>query len=288
MTETLQASNRAPTILIADDDPGIAQFLAKRCAKMGFEVQTAANGLQALIMAGQKHPDVMIVDINMPQVDGLTVSVRMLDVTKKPLDVIVITASSYPGTAVRCKSLGAFHVRKGLGLWKGVRSALIEIYPGMANRIADDEKLQFREELREHPRVLVVDADPKIGAFLTSRLRKCGVDTLLAPDAVQAYRMACNEAPSVILLDYPMSNGDTDYLLSRLRSTAATDSVPVFVMSEKRLDEATELRLRRDVCGRPGAVQLFTKPLDITLLFPALQKYCGFLPCVYGQQLDQA
>ena len=282
MTETLQASNRVPTILIADDDPGISNFLAKRCAKMGFEVHTAANGLQALIMAGQKHPDVMIVDINMPLLDGLTVSVRMLDVDKKPLDVIVITASSYPSTVARCKSLGAFHVRKGLGLWKGVRSALTEIYPAMAHRIADDEKLQFREELREHPRVLVVDADPRVGVFLTSRLRKCGVNTLLAHDAVQGYRIACKEAPIVIILDYPMQ-GD---LMSRLRSTPATDSVPVFVMSEKRLDEATESHLRRDVCGRPGAVELFTKPLDTGLLFPALQKFCGFLPSTYAQQLD--
>ena len=45
MKEALQASNRVPTILIADDDPGITKFLEKRCAKMGFEVQTAANGL---------------------------------------------------------------------------------------------------------------------------------------------------------------------------------------------------------------------------------------------------
>ncbi len=73
MTSLSEASNRSdasirvPKILIADDDRGIARFLATRCAKMGFEVQTAANGLQALIMARQNHPDVLIVDINMPE-----------------------------------------------------------------------------------------------------------------------------------------------------------------------------------------------------------------------------
>ena len=190
MTDALQAIQRVPTVLIADDDPGIARFLATRCTKMGFEVQTAANGLQALIMASRNHPDVMIVDINMPEVDGLTVSVRMLDVRKKPTDVIVITASAYSDTVRRCESLGAFHVRKGLDLWNGVRAALIEIFPDMLHRIVAEDKSTFREELREHPRVLVVDPDPNVGAFLTSRLRKCGVDTLLAHDAVQGYRMA--------------------------------------------------------------------------------------------------
>jgi CheY-like chemotaxis protein len=277
MSDTLPASQRLPTVLIADDDPGIARFLATRCTKMGFEVQTAANGLQALIMAGQNLPDVMIVDINMPEVDGLTVSVRMLDVRKKPTEVIVITASAYSDTVRRCESLGAFHVRKGLGLWNGVRSALIEIFPDMAHRIVAEEQSTFREELREHPRILVVDPDPSAGAFLTGRLRKCGVDTLLAHDAVQGYRMACGEAPSVIMLDYPMSNGDTHYLLSRLRNTAATDSIPVFVISERPIDGEIESNLKRNVCGRPGAARFFKKPLDTEQLFPALQKICALM-----------
>ncbi len=276
MTDALQASKRIPTVLIADDDPGIARFLATRCTKMGFEVQTAANGLQALIMAGQNPPDVMIVDINMPEVDGLTVSVRMLDVRRQPTEVIVITASAYSDTVRRCESLGAFHVRKGPGLWSGVRAALIDIFPDMEHPIAGEERSTFREELRQHPRVLVVDADPNVGAFLMSRLRKCGVETLLAQDAVQAYRMACNEAPSVILLDY-MSNGDTRYLLSRLRSTAATDSVPVFVMNERLIDAEIESNLKRDVCGRPGVARFFKKPLDPEELFPVLQKFCAFM-----------
>jgi CheY-like chemotaxis protein len=78
------------------------------------------------------------------------------------------------------------------------------------------------------------------------------------------------------MLDYPMPNGDAHYLLTRLRSTAATESVPVFVMSEGRFDEATESNLKREVCGRPGATRFFRKPLDVEELFPALQKFCGF------------
>jgi CheY-like chemotaxis protein len=277
MADILRASHRVPSVLIADDDPGIARFLATRCAKMGFEVQTAANGLQALVMAGQTQPDVLIVDINMPELDGLSVSARVLGPNQKPIEVIVITASSYSDTIRRCESLGAIHVRKGLGLWSGVRSALVRFFPDTENRITQEEKSTFREELREQPRVLVIDADPHVGTFLAGRLAECGVDTLLAHDAVEGYGMACSDAPSVIMLDYPMGNGDARRLLARLRSTAATDSIPVFVMSEGRLDEATESDLKRDVCGRPGAAQFFKKPLATDELLPALQKFCGFV-----------
>ena len=130
MTNTLKADGEVPKVLIADDDQGIVRFLANRCAKMGFEVQTANDGWQAL--TGPTRPHVLIVDINMPDLNGLTLAAHLLD-RDSTLKVIVITSSSYAETAARCQSLGAYYVRKGSGLWKGVQSALIELFPHMAN-----------------------------------------------------------------------------------------------------------------------------------------------------------
>jgi CheY-like chemotaxis protein len=262
-------------MLIADDDPGIARFLANRCTKMGFDVQTASNGLQALIIAGKRHPDVLIVDINMPEVDGLSVCARLLQPNKSPTNVIVITASSYSETEGRCESLGAFHVRKGPDLWDGVQSALFEIFPEMAQGVVEEDKSSPRGEWKR-PRVLVVDGDPAVATFLSSRLGKGNVDTLAASDAVQGYQIACREEPSVIITDYILPNGDAHYLLWRLRTTPATAGIPVIVMTAAPLDEVTEANLRREVCGRPGAVRFLRKSFDTQELFAALQKYCAF------------
>lgn len=268
---------RSPKVLIADDDPGIVRFLATRCAKMGFEVQTAANGLQALIMAGRNQPDVLIIDVNMPEVDGMSVSARLLRPDKWPLEVIVITASSYLETAGRCESFGAFHVRKGLGFWDGVRAALFEIFPDLAGGIVEEGPFSPpRAGLWERPRILVVDDDPGVGAFLSSRLSKYGVDTVLAHDGVQGYRCACREEPSIIIAHYETPNGDAHYLLQKLRSTAATESIPVVITSADRLDDATEARLKRDLSGRQGSVHFFSFPLDTKELFAVLQKHCAF------------
>src|ERR1700677_1951033 len=122
MMEAQEAPSPIRKLLVADDDPGMSRFLARQCSKMGFEVQTAKNGLEALVMIRQHRPDVLIIDINMPEVDGLTVCERMLKWHKMSTGVIVIAAGSY--SVERCKSLGAFHVRKGIDLWNGVRSAL--------------------------------------------------------------------------------------------------------------------------------------------------------------------
>ena len=48
--------------------------------------------------------------------------------------------------------------------------------------------------MSKRPRVLLVDDDPDVEKFLTSRLAKFGVDTLYAPDGAEGYRVACRES----------------------------------------------------------------------------------------------
>ena len=79
-------------------------------------------------------------------------------------------------------------------------------------------------EIHQRPRVLVIDDDPAIQEFLSSRLAKYGIDTLYAADAVHGFRMACREHPSVIITDNFMPDGDAQYLLHRLRSAPAHEA----------------------------------------------------------------
>jgi CheY-like chemotaxis protein len=263
-------------MLIADDDPAIVRWLVERCAKLGFEIETATNGIQALILARRNQPDVLIVDVNMPEADGLSVCTRLLESSSTPFEVIVLTGSSNPKTIERCGSLGTFYARKGPDLWPIMAFALATIFPDMADSIRNLEKDSSTAETRTRPRVLLIDDDPDIATFLSSRLGKRGVDLLYASDAVQGYRVACKEGPSVIISDYFMPDGDAHYLLGRLRGTPVTEKIPVFVMSGRRLDEPTEQRLKRDICGGPGAAHIFMKSFDTTDLFDALQRVCAF------------
>ncbi len=278
MSDILEARNRVPKVLIADDDPGIVKFLADRCADMGFEVQTATNGLQAMIIARRSPPDVLIVDVNMPEVDGLSVCLHLLS-PGGSFDVIVVTGSSNPETVERCKSLGAYYARKGPDLWDSVRSALTNIFHNMPNTIVEGtNRHPLHTKVWIRPRVLVVDDDPDVEKFLSSRLRKSGVDTLYASDCTKGFRLACKEQPSVIISDFFMPNGDALYLLTQLRNTAATANIPFIVMSGRPLDKLIEQSLQRQICGRPGAARILSKQFDTQELFAAIQKFCAFDP----------
>src|SRR5450432_1855270 len=68
-----RSSDETPKMLIADDDPLIVRLLADHCTRMGFDVDTACNGIQAFLRICRTKPDILVIDINMPEVDGLSV-----------------------------------------------------------------------------------------------------------------------------------------------------------------------------------------------------------------------
>jgi CheY-like chemotaxis protein len=277
MTTEQKVRDQRVRVLIADDDSGLVRFLANRCTQLGFDVQTAANGLNALLLAGRTHPDVLIIDIHMPEVDGLTAASRLMESDHKPKGVIVITASSSPDTSRICEGLGAYQVRKGVELWNGVLSALQAMFPDMTLE-TKNEKVPQPSMKWKLPRILLVDGRREAALLLSNKLIKLGIEPLLAREPVEALQFAAKEEPRVIILNFPMLWGDPYYFIAQLRTLAKTRATPIFVTSARRLDDTIEANLRREVGGQPGATHFLLKSFGDLELLGALQKYCAFMP----------
>ncbi|MCL1599756.1 MAG: response regulator [Actinomycetia bacterium] len=98
----------AERILIVDDDPDILQFVRLNLELDGFEVELAGGGREALEKAAAAPPDLMLLDVMMPEIDGLTVLRRMRsDPPTANIPVIVLTARSLAEDRVRGLDLGA-------------------------------------------------------------------------------------------------------------------------------------------------------------------------------------
>src|SRR5579862_9995103 len=84
-----------PTILIADDDPVIQKLLAVNFEMEGYRVVTASDGAEALERVASDHPDLAVLDVMMPRVDGLDV-VRALraDPATCTMPVILLSAKA--------------------------------------------------------------------------------------------------------------------------------------------------------------------------------------------------
>lgn len=74
---TLNSSN-AKRILITDDDPVIIELLQVNLEMEGYDVVTAANGLEAVAQAVSERPDLIILDIMMPKMDGWSARAELL------------------------------------------------------------------------------------------------------------------------------------------------------------------------------------------------------------------
>ena len=83
-------------ILIVDDDPNIVQMLSDVLSDEGYEVATATQSLRAFDRAKEAKPDLILMDIMMPYLDGLDqIKLLSLDDELKDIPIIVITAKAH-------------------------------------------------------------------------------------------------------------------------------------------------------------------------------------------------
>jgi len=96
-----------PTVMIVDDEPSILKSLRGLLSDEGFEVVTADNGYEALKLIDQESPDLVLLDIWMPGIDGIE---TLTDIKKDNphIQVIMITGHGTIETAVRATKLGAY------------------------------------------------------------------------------------------------------------------------------------------------------------------------------------
>jgi DNA-binding response OmpR family regulator len=71
---TAELGDDAPLILIVDDDPDTCKLVDFRLRRVGYRTATAADGLQALKVIGTQKPDLVLLDVNMPNLDGHAVA----------------------------------------------------------------------------------------------------------------------------------------------------------------------------------------------------------------------
>ncbi|MDP2645091.1 MAG: sigma-54 dependent transcriptional regulator [Desulfobacterales bacterium] len=96
-----------PTVLIVDDEPSILKSLSGILSDEGFEVITAANGYEGLKIIDKEPPDLVLLDIWMPGIDGIE-TLKEIKKNNAFIHVIIITGHGTIETAVKATKMGAF------------------------------------------------------------------------------------------------------------------------------------------------------------------------------------
>jgi DNA-binding response OmpR family regulator len=101
-------TNGRPLILVADDDPDILALVSFRLERAGYDVVAATNGEEAVEVALARRPDLAILDVMMPRLDGYEATRRLREQEDTShIPVILLTARVQEGDVARGFDAGA-------------------------------------------------------------------------------------------------------------------------------------------------------------------------------------
>jgi CheY-like chemotaxis protein len=259
------------TVLIADDSPTILDLLKTRCSALGLRVETSNDGLRTLLKVSKEKPDLLILDLNLPDVDGFRVVERLTDPKFPPLPVIVLTSRSDPASIQRCEKLGVLYVHKGADGWDELEATIFKVFLRKPDNEAD--LAQEKTPPNRPPRILLVDDNPVALKSLASSLRKYNVEIIQAPNGMQGFWLALRSQPDVVITDYNMQQGSGHYLLSRIKSNPSVQHIPVIVFTGETVTERELHPIERDLRGRGQAAAFITKAHSTTALIEQIKRY---------------
>ncbi|MDP6822050.1 MAG: response regulator transcription factor [Dehalococcoidia bacterium] len=104
-TDTTQRRKSKPAVLVVDDDPKLRRLVERQLSAEGFDVLLASNGEEALYQASLSRPNLIVLDISMPVMDGFEALERLREFFTDP--VIILSATDQEREKVRALDLGA-------------------------------------------------------------------------------------------------------------------------------------------------------------------------------------
>jgi class 3 adenylate cyclase len=180
---TADAGGDRALVLVVDDDEANREVLARRLGRLGYGVRQAENGRVALEMMRTEPVDLVLLDLNMPEMDGYQVlEARHDDPVLRDIPTIMISASADIDSVVRCIQMGA---EDHLG--KPFDPVLLEARVGAClekKRLRDQERLWHETlERRVAEQVDELDRMARLRRFLSPQLADLlitkGDDTVL-------------------------------------------------------------------------------------------------------------
>ena len=205
-------------ILVVDDDLRVARLFAQQLEADGHTVMVTTHGKDALPLARREQPDLILLDVVMPDIDGFEVLAQLKqDWDTKPIPVIVtsIVAEEEKGFALGA----ADYLVKPLDN----RQLLISV-----------RRVLMQLDRATPGTVLVVDDEADIRHWLSVELTRQGYLVTEAQNGEECLAAVATHPPDLILLDLNMPQVDGWTVIRRLKENPQTTGIPIIVLTAKQ------------------------------------------------------
>jgi len=240
-------------VLIVDDDPGICKGLEEQIRRNFLSTYIAYTGKDALEILSKKRIDIVLLDVHMPDIDGLELLKKIKD-KRENCEAIVITGYGSQQIAIESLQRGAIDY-----LEKPIKLDELDAALGRAL-----ERLNEKEDLIYRNSILVVDDDKKYTQKIKKILKKEGYDVFTAYDGIKGLEIINRNKIDVVLTDVkmPVMGGIT--LLEKAKNIYRDIEV---IMITGHGDEELAIKSLRS-----GAINYLRKPIDLEELCIAIEK----------------
>jgi CheY-like chemotaxis protein len=246
-------------ILVVEDDPATRDLMRLALEGVGFRILEADNGIRALERMRESRPDLIVLDLMMPEMDGFEFLAALQDNEDwRRVPVVVATAADL--TAEDHKRLnGQVHQVLQKGALSGKR--LLEelravIHAGAGNGAAMKDTAKIK--------ILYVEDNEDNIVLLKSRLEDHGYSVLVATDGQQGVALAQKELPGAVLMDMRLPVMDGWEATRMLKADERTRPIPIIGVSAHAMVGDREKALAA------GCDDYITKPVDIKSLLGIL------------------
>lgn len=226
------------TILVVEDNPEIADLLKVTLTRESLNVLVALSGQDALKIAREERPDLISLDIRLPDLDGFEV-LSLLRQDPKTADIPAIIVS-----VVADKE-------------KGLHLGVVDYF----SKPMDSQRLveAVNRILSHRGTVVIADADEKMLSVMRSALQAQGIEVRTTSRGDRALRLARELHPELILLDLKLSNLDGYQVLEKLKRNPQTADIPVVMTTNSAVDAKGNAVTLEAL----GALQFLTKPFSV-------------------------
>ncbi|MCK5581423.1 MAG: response regulator [Candidatus Omnitrophica bacterium] len=216
-------------ILVIDDDQVITKMLYIKLTAQGYTVETAKDGEEGLEKYKTFFPDIIILDIFMPKMDGYTFVLEFNRIGNlKETSIIVLTAAE---------------AMQDIFEMEGVNDYIVKPFntEGLLRKI--DKRMKGKVK-----KIMVVDDEPDFVNVVGNRLARNGYDVIAAMNGLDGLELARTEKPDLIVLDVMMPRLDGFRFCRMLKFEEKYKDIPI-ILSTALLEERgleTSKRVRAD------------------------------------------
>ncbi len=238
---------RASTkVLIVEDDLDVARLIKLHLAGDGREVLISQRGDEALEIAQRERPDLITLDILLPDADGFAI-LEELKSNPATQEIPVVVVSVLPDRE------------------EGLRLGAVDY----VTKPIDEQRLlhAVRQVLVRRGTVLVVDDDRDNLSLMREILRTNGFGVRTTSRGLRALRVAREVQPALILLDLKLRDLDGCAVLKRLKDHPTTQDIPVIVMTASVVSDDA----KREKVLALGAVRFMAKPFSVEELIEEIE-----------------